>query len=143
MAGSHCRAAFTQYMRKKPTKFCIKLWILFEANTRHCLKFQIYTRKLDQGQEHGLAHSAVFDLMAHFLDKNRHLYLDNFYSPVKFEQRSICACGTMKSDRGRFPENSKGNLQQDQSRFLRVGKLMAVHWKDKRDVYALSTIHGT
>ena len=130
-------------MPKKPTKFCIKLWILCETNTRHCLKFQTYTGKLDQGQEHCLAHSVVFDLIAHFFDKNHHLYLDHFYLTVKLEQRSICACGTMKSDRGRFPEDFKGNLQQGESRFLRVGKLMAVHWKDKRDVYALSTIHGT
>ena len=56
------------------------------------------------------------------------------------EQISTYACGTIRSDRGRLPADFKGNLQQGESRFLRVTNSMAVH---RKDVYALSTIHGT
>ena len=143
MARTRCGVAFIQYMLKKPTKFRKKLWILCEAETRHCLKFQIYTGKMYQCQEYGLAHSVVFDLMADVLDKSHHLYLVNFYSTVKLEQRSTYACGTTHNNRGRFPADFKGNLQQGEFWFHKVGKLMAVHWKDKRDAYSLSIIHST
>ena len=53
MVGTRCRVEFIQYMPKKPTKFGIKLWVICEADTGYCLRYQIYNGKLDQGQEHG------------------------------------------------------------------------------------------
>ena len=70
--------------------------------------------KLDQNQEHGLAHYEVLDFMADFHNKNHHLYFDNFYLTVKLfqglEQKSTYACGTIRSDCGRFPADFKENL---------------------------------
>jgi len=135
-------------MPKKPVKFGIKVWVICEADTGYCLKFQIYTGKLDEGQEHGLAYRVVFDLMEDYLDKNHHLFFDNFYSTVKLfqdlEDRATYSCGTIRSDRGRFPDSFKNaKLQRGESKFIRCDNLVGVHWKDKRDVFVLSTIKGT
>ena len=124
MVGTHCTISFIQDMAKKQTKFGIKLWVLCETDKGDCLKFGIYTGKLDQGQKHGLAHCVIIDLMADFLDKNHHLYFDNFNSTVKlfqdFQQRHAYACVNIRSYRGGFPADYKENLQQDESQFLRV-----------------------
>ena len=84
---TRCRVQFIQYMPKKPTKFGIKLWVICEADTGYCLRYQIYTGNLDQGQEHGLAHRVVFNLAENYLGKGHRIYFDNFYySKVKLFQ---------------------------------------------------------
>ena len=48
MVSTRFRVQFLQYMPKKPTKFGSKLWIICEAGTGYCLRYQIYTGKLGQ-----------------------------------------------------------------------------------------------
>ena len=67
-------------MPKKPARFGIKLWVLCEALSGYCLKFQIYTGKVDGTAEVGLVQRVVFDLMVTVLDNWYKLYFDNFYS---------------------------------------------------------------
>ena len=86
MIGTHCRVNFIQYMPKKPTKFGIKVWVLCEDQTGYCLQFEVYTSKIDNAPEQGLAYQVVFDLMEPYLNKEYHLYFDNFYSTIKLFQ---------------------------------------------------------
>ena len=92
-------------------------------------------------QEHGLVHCVVFDLAENYLDKDHRIHFDNFYSTVKLmhENRPTYACGTIRSDRGRFLASFKEKLERGESKFLRISKLVTVHWGDKRDVYTSST----
>ena len=111
MVGTRCRVQFIQYTPKKPKKFRIKLWVICEGDTGYSLRYQLYASKLDQEQENGLAHRVLFDLAENYLDKGYRIYLDNFYSTVKFfqdlENRQTYGCGTIRSDRGRFPASFK------------------------------------
>ena len=59
------------------------------------------------------------------------------------ENRRTYACGTLRSDTGRFLASFKEKLERGESKFLRIDKLAAVDWRDKRDIYACSTIQGT
>ena len=53
------------------------------------------------------------------------------------------ACGTVRVDRGDFPQDFKdAHLEKGASKFIKNGSVLAVHWKDKRDVFAMSSIHG-
>ena len=36
---------------------------------------------------------------------------------------------------------SQGKLKRGEVKSMRSGKLLAIRWKDKRDVYMLTTIH--
>ena len=148
MIGTRCRVSFIQYMPKKPVKFGIKLWAICEAKTGYCLNFQIYKGKENDTGEKGLGNRVVMDLTEPYLDQNRHIYMDNFYSNPKLfsalEKRSTFACGTIRRDRGEFPpEFTKSKLQRGESVYLKFNKILAVHWFDKRDVFALSNIHST
>lgn len=42
-----------------------------------------------------------------------------------------------------FQQNSKDNFQNKQSSFLKDQNLVAVNWKDKCDVNAMSSVHGS
>ena len=88
------------------------------------------------------------DLMDGFTNKNHHLYIDNFYTSPKLlldlEVKSTFCCGTVRMDHGQFLLQFKtAKLQHGESILLRNGNMVAVHWFDKRDGFAMSTIHGT
>ena len=114
----------------------------------YCLCFQLYKGKSDTGQEHGLAYRVVMDLIDVYTNKNHHLYVDNFYTSPKLlldlEAKSNFCCGAVRMDRGQFSQQFKtAKLQRGESILLKNGNIVAVHWFDKRDGFAMSTIHGT
>jgi hypothetical protein len=145
MVGTKCRISFLQYMPKKTKKFGIKLWALCESFSGYCLQFQVYTGKVDSGTEHGLAHRVVFDLMRHYLNKCYKLFMDNFYQLfVDLLSNKTGACGTIRSNRIGFPKELQGKmkLQKGDAKFLHCDTVTAVRWFDKRDVFAISTLHN-
>lgn len=147
MVGTKCRISFIQYMPKKPEKFGLKIWSLCEARTGYCLQFQVYTGK-ENVQEKGLTHRVVTDLLKdRYYHKNHHVYFDNFFTTIPLmndlADNSTYSCGTIRSDRGKFPLSFKdAKLERGESVFVSTGNHLAVHWKDKRDVFVTSTIHG-
>lgn len=56
-------------------------------------------------------------------------------------EAATLVCGTVRSNRKGFPVALEENVDCSDSLFHKVnmgeGFMMAVHWKDKRDVYAL------
>ena len=150
MIGTRCRVSFIQYMPKKPMKFGVKNWVLADSVMPFVCNFQIYTGKEEGTAEQGLASRVVFDLMEPYLYKGHRLFTDNFYSsPTLFKdlyEKGTLACGTVRQDRKGMPKqlmtkNSKG-YEKGESKFLMHECLTVVRWKDKRDVFALSTFHG-
>ena len=147
MIGTKSRVSFIQYMPKKPKKFGIKIWALCQSDTGYCIQFQIYTGKVDSGQEQGLTYRVVMDLMKNYLDKGYHIYMDNFYTHLALFKdllaRNTLACGTIKINRGEFPGWFKTQkLKHGDASYIRNNNILAVHWKDKRDVFVLSSLHG-
>jgi len=147
MIGMKGRVSFIQYMPKKPKKFGIKLWACCDSESSYCLAFQIYTGASDNGAEQGLSKRVVYDLMESYLDKAYRLYVDNFYTSLKLiqdlEARRTYACGTIRINRGEFPKAFKeAKLDLGKSVYIRMDNIIAVHWKDKRDVFVMSSLHG-
>ena len=56
---------------------------------------------------------------------------------------STYACRTFRVNRGEFPKRFKEpKVETIKSTYLKVGTIRAVNWKDKRDVFVISSIHG-
>lgn len=147
MIGTKCRVCFIQYMPKKPKKFGIKIWACCDAETSYCTNFQIYTGATDQGPEQGLSYRVVHDLMETFFNKNHNLFIDNFYTSLNLAKslldKDTYVCGTISTNRGEFPKSYVDEkLIRGKSIYLKMGNVLAVHWKDKRDVFVLSSFHG-
>lgn len=57
------------------------------------------------------------------------------------------ACGTIRQNRKDFPPAlrvSEGSqLKPGEFQFATSGQITLVHWYDRRDVYVMSTMHGT
>ena len=116
----------------------------------YCCNLQIYNGKEGSNVEKGLASRVVKDLMENYQGLGHHLHVDNFYTSLQLFkdllEAGTLACGTVRSNRKGLPAAVQDNVDQNDSLFCiadMTGRFVtAVHWKDKRDVFALTTIHG-
>ena len=80
------------------------------------------------------------------MEKGYHLYVDNFYTSLplfrNLYRKKTPACGTVRSNRKGFPQSLvTKKLRKGETASLRNEEVLPVKWRDKRDVYVLSTIH--
>ncbi|KAK3735138.1 hypothetical protein QZH41_000008 [Actinostola sp. cb2023] len=139
------RLAFRQYMPAKPTKYGIKVWMAADSNNGYVLNYDVYLGS-EQGNQriHGLGYDVVMKMARPYLNTNRHLYFDNFFSSPKLvqhlEEQNTYACSTVRCNRKEMPPCAKDKLRQP-GELLRMqkGNLLFTKWHDKRDVAFLST----
>lgn len=151
MVGMKSWISIIQFMPKRPKKFGVKFWALFKSSSGYCLNKNIGKGKENNTAEVGLANQIVTDLMKNFVNRNHHLCVYNFSMlPKRFLDMSrditFCCC-TIWLNRGGFPANFiAAKLVCGESIFLKssvnIGSLLAVHWRNIRDVFTISTAHG-
>ena len=80
--------------------------------------------------------------------KGYYLYVDNFYTSLPlfkalYKHKTV-ACGTIRSNRKGFPKAlAQKKLTFGMSHVLRCDELLALKFKDKKDVHMLSTMHNS
>ena len=143
-------------MPQKPCKFGVKMWVLAEATTGYVLGFQVYTGAVlpamspEDHTSKGLVYRVVMDLMEPYQGKGHCLFMDNFYTSVDLVQellkRGTYSTGTICPNRKNFPEDSKVDkknvLEIGNFRFATFNDLTVVLWRDRRDVFVLSSMHS-
>ena len=79
-AWSRHRNGIRQYIKDKPTRWGIKLWVLADSSNGYIVDFNVYIGKAagQQTSEFGLGYNVVMRLMRPFLHQGYHLFLDNF-----------------------------------------------------------------
>ena len=145
------RLSYKQYIKNKPIKWGIKLWVLCEAKTGYVNKFQVYLGKEGNATEQNLARRVVHDLTRHVQHKYHQIYMDNFYSEpelfLQLQENDILACGTVRQNRKSFPKEivltkqMEKNMNRGDYLWCCHGNLVAMAWYDRRPVYLISTIH--
>ena len=98
----------------------------------------------------------VLTLLQGLEHKGHHVYMDNYYSSPtlckKLKENGFGACGTVRVDRQKMPEEWKQGRsgKKRQENMISKGEvrsvdledgLVALQWKDKRLVTMISTIH--
>ncbi len=83
MVATKARISLKQYIKNKPTKWGIKLFVLCDSNG-YTVDFNIYTGKSRVVSGKGLSFDAVMSLVRkEFFGSGYHIYCDNLYtSPV-------------------------------------------------------------
>ena len=85
MVAFRGRFSFRQYMPAKPTKYGIKVWMAADSSNGYVLNFDVYLGKEVRNRRiHGLGYDVVTKLVTPFMNKNHHVYFDNFFSSVRF-----------------------------------------------------------
>ena len=78
------RLSFKQYIKNKPVRWGIRLWVLCKAKTDYVFNFQVYLGNDEGAVEYNLALRVVKHLLSLIEDKYHNLYMDNFYWPSSF-----------------------------------------------------------
>lgn len=142
------RLTIRQYLPKKRNRFGIKLFVLCDVKTGIIIDFIVYcgaaTEIIDPCNL-GVGGAVVSTLIRDYFNTHRHLYVDNWYtSPalLKYlhENNIQYACVTVKKNRigmPRFNTIKPGEVQAQYSH-----PMTALKWRDKKDIYILSTIHS-
>ncbi len=148
------RLGIKQYMKDKPVKFGIKMWVAADAISAYCYNFEVYIGKNNDvvNKNLGMAAKVVIGLTKPLEKKGHVIYTDNFYtSPVLADflySRQTYLCGTMRTNRKGYPKElvqtaAQGRrMERGNSDWLMCGPLLASYWKDNRIVYYLSTFHN-
>nr|XP_009292848.1 piggyBac transposable element-derived protein 4-like [Danio rerio] len=150
MVATKAKIALKQYMKAKPIKWGVKLFVLADSSNGYTSDFTIYTGKSRFTSSQGLPYDVVSNLIdPSFLGRGYHLYVDNFYtSPKLFRDlyaSGFVACGTFKDSRKNVRETKQNALTsrspRGSIRWIRQNKLLFVKWMDTREVSVCSTIH--
>lgn len=149
MIGTKCRLSFIQYLPKKPVKWGVKVFVCSDSVNGYICNFQLYTGKDPSRPLHpkGLAYDVVMTLAETYLGKGHIIYTDNFYtSPVLLKDlhdNKTYGSGTIRTNRKHFPKDIQPvrgeKTDRGHMKFMHYGVLTAVCWKDRKDIFALST----
>lgn len=143
-----------QYMKDKPVKFGIKVWVAADAVTAYCYNFEVYIGKNNEilNRNLGLASKVVISLTKPLDNKGYVIYTDNFYtSPTLADylySRKTYLCGTIRTNRKGYPRaliqqpRQAKRLDRGSSDWLMCRPLLATYWKDNQIVYYLSSYHS-
>ncbi|XP_022904015.2 piggyBac transposable element-derived protein 4-like [Onthophagus taurus] len=141
------RLLFKQFIKTKRHRFGIKLFLLCDCETGYVLNFIVYTGKqteIELYQDLGVSGSVVTTLMQPYLDKGHSLFTDNWYTSPTLStylfQHKTNTCGTVRTNRKQMP-NLSGNLKKGETTSMASDNILAVRWKDRREVNMLTTFH--
>ena len=152
MVKSRHRSGIRQYIRDKPTKYGIKLWVLADSSNGYTMDFNVYIGKAAgrDVSENGLGYDVVMTLIKPFLNQGYRLFVENFYTSVTLFKdlfaQGVAATGTVMDTRRDFPaglknskEWAKGKNRGDM-RWERDPPCLALQWVDNKVVSLLTTI---
>lgn len=147
------RLGMKQYMKDKPIKFGIKMWVLADSVSSYCYNFEVYVGKKDTAinKIFGLSSKVVIELCKSLEMKGHVVFTDNFYTSLQLADylysRDTYLCGTMRTNRKYYPKQlvlakrEANRLPRGSFDWLMCDFCLASYWKDNRIVYYLSTYH--
>ena len=146
------RIIFQQFLPLKRARFGIKMFCLSE-DSGYMYRFRVYVHwqsptdviDLQLPQEcadFSVTEKIVVHMIMSLLNKGYTIWMDNWYSSCRLydflHHNGTMACGTMRSNRVP-PEVRNANPQVGQLSDFRSGPLLCLKYKDKKDVYMLTT----
>ena len=135
---------FRQYMPAKPTKYGIKVWMLADAANGFVSNYKVYLGAEDGNRRiHGLGYDVVFKMAEPFLNMNRQIFCDNFFSGTRLFEHLLAQntfiCRTVQNNWRDLPPCTKDKLTQGQLVQAQKGNILYTKWHDKKDVSFIST----
>ena len=144
------RSGIRQFIKNKPVKFGIKLWVLTDSSNGYTSNIYVYTGKegTEKTNDFGLGYNTVWNLCEWLFGQGYHIFFDNFYtSPLLVTNlfgMDTPSCGTITSNRKSFPASMKDKswgrkVSRGEMRWPRDGKCLVWQWKDNKIVTMVSS----
>ena len=149
MVQNKGRYSFRQYIKDKPTKWGIKIWVIADSATGYTYNFDVYTGKRDKTAKtsFGLAYDVVFRLMSTLFGQGYKLFVDNFYSSVQLckdlLKHQTTLCGTILTNRRGIPKSFKSKKKLEErgaGQWIRDGNVVFLQWQDNKKVTFITSM---
>ena len=154
VASKHKYSGIRQFVKDKPIRFGIKLWVLACSLTGYTWNFFVYLGKkrtisVEKGK--GLAYNVVNVLCKDLFGQGYRLFVDSFYTTfslaVDLLKNKVYLIGAVKSNSSAMPLAFKqstewGNIvSRGDYRWHREGSFVFIQWKDCKVVTLISPLH--
>lgn len=147
------RLHFKQYIKTKRARFGLKLFCLCASAAEvrgYTYNFSLYIGKdiydvshIPGGEELSMSERIIIHLLQNNLSEGREVIIDNWYMSVRLAEfllsKNTYVTGTIRTNRGVPKELNETQLRPYQSCFIRNKDLLLVKFRDKRDVYVLTS----
>jgi hypothetical protein len=152
MVKSKHRSGIRQYMKNKPTKWGIKLWVLADSSNGYTIDFNVYIGKSEHERPsgNGLGYDVVMKLVDPYLGQGYHVFFDNFFTSPKLVEdlflHATPSSGTCRTNREGFPKSLRDvkvwakKLKRGSMRWERESNVLAIQWVDNKAVSLLTSI---
>ncbi|UYV62249.1 PGBD5 [Cordylochernes scorpioides] len=136
------RVHFRVYIKGKPHKYGIKIC---ESSTGYTCNLDIYTgRHPHQSLQYNSILSLVDRIAEPYYQKGHIIYFDRWFSsPQLFNhlwEKKTLAVGTVRHNRKGLPKKAfSKKLKKGESLFCQNSQLLALKWRDTRDVFMIAT----
>lgn len=111
------RCPFRVYIKSKPHRYGIKLWVLADNSNGYCHNLQVYTGKRGKIAEKEQGRRVVNDL-TEYLGSGYGVTTDNFFTSVELADdllsRNLTFCGTVRKNKAFIPSNFLPNRSRAQ-----------------------------
>jgi hypothetical protein len=136
------RVSFRVYMKNKPNKYGFRIETVCDARTGCIYAMEVYSALGDNS-----VNAVVTRLTSNLENKNHRLYMDRRYcSPTLFKlllSRGIFCVGTVMKNQKFLPIEFKNNKLKRGEKIVKTSNgILATQWRDKIDVFTISTVHG-
>ena len=148
----HGRLRFRQFNPSKRARFGIKVYKVCQSSgpaNGYIWNMKVYTgQDSDPNSGNAASTKVVIDLNQDLLGKGYNIFIDNWYSsPDLFLQllnSQTNVCGTVRLNRKFMPKDlAKEKVKKGEIAYRSCDEgLLALVWKDKKDVKMLTTMHN-
>ena len=146
------RCSYVQYMKDKPVKRGLKVFLRNNSDSGYLQQFEIYLGK--RGTVAKSSHGVYFDIINRLTfrlrGKNHRIWFDNLYTSVPvllhLQKHELWGCGTIRSNRKYLPAEAKCSGNNEARGWIQVWQdrsnpcLTFSVWKDTKTVRFLSMV---
>ncbi|KAL4125856.1 hypothetical protein QTP88_010096 [Uroleucon formosanum] len=140
------RLSFKQFIKTKRHRFGIKIFVLCVVETDFILDIIIYTASTTEYKKTdpslGISGAVVNTLLKPYLNRGHKLFIDNWYSSPSLakylHKKKTNVTGTARKNRKGMP-SLLAKLKVGQTESQHTKNMLVVKWKDRRDVFMLTT----
>lgn len=130
-------------MKDKPTKWGIKLYELCESESGYVWNLEVMCRQPGVSNK---PHDVVHRLLDSLKNRGYRLFMDNYYCCPTLAHSltplNTAVVGTVRSNRVGMPKDLvTRSMKVGEMDYRRQKDIIVLRWKDKRDVYLLTSCH--
>ena len=149
LALFHGKYLFRIYMKSKPGRYGIKIWICADSQNAYVSNLQVYTGMRANRKEANQGQRVVMDLVKPYLGSGRGLTTDNFFTSLPLAQSllksNITITGTLRANKADIPSEFLPSKNRQPNTclfgFTKDETLLSYVPKPNKCVILLSTQH--